>query len=68
MPTYNYSCEKNHTYTEFRFIDHRDLTSKCDKCGSKVVRTPSMPSVHTFSGDSFAREHEIEGNGVRSYG
>jgi len=67
MPTYNYRCNKDHKFTEFRFMDDRDDVSNCEKCGSKVVRTPSIPSLNLYKGDSFAREHEIEGNGVRSY-
>ncbi len=68
MPNYNYTCKKcDHTHTEFRSMNDREAKSNCDKCGALAQQTLSAPALHLFQGDSFAREHEIEGNGVRSY-
>lgn len=67
MPNYNYTCHKGHTQVEFRSMADRETPSKCDKCGAKATQTLSAPVLHLYEGDSFAREHEIEGNGIRSH-
>ena len=66
MPTYNYKCTKCHnTQEELRMMCERDNKATCTKCGGK--KTLSSPPVHTMWGeDKFAREHEVNGNGIRS--
>mgnify|MGYP003388905736 CR=1 FL=1 len=67
MPTYNYTCKKDHMHTEFRSMSERSSSTKCPTCGSIAHQTLSTPALHTFTGDKFAREHEVEGNGIRSH-
>jgi len=68
MPTYNYTCKKcDHIQEEFRHMADCNDPTKCDKCGAKALKSLSTPALHLVWGeDKFAREHEIEGNGVRS--
>ena len=52
MPTYSYTCENGHEYTEFRSIDDNDRATKCPTCDKPLTRTYGVGSV-TFKGNGF---------------
>jgi putative FmdB family regulatory protein len=66
MPSYNYKCKKcGDIHISFRSIADRNKPSKCI-CGGKTKLGLSAPFVFPDATDRFARNHEIEGNGIRS--
>lgn len=68
MPTYNYTCKNDHTHTAIRSMSDSDKNSTCPECRSKATQTLRAVTFHAIGAyDRFTRQHEIEGNGVRSY-
>jgi len=69
MPTYSYSCTScEHEHSEVRSYDDRLKKTKCDKCGSVSKYIISAPQVWDDADTRWIRQHECEGNGVRSHG
>ena len=69
MPTYRYNCTSCTSHQdEVRSYEGRMKKSKCGKCGSKATYIISAPTVWDDVDTRWIRQHESEGNGVRSHG
>ena len=75
MPNYNYICTScEHIQTEWRGMRERKNKTKCVKCGSKSTLTVSAPTIlldgsnpdFTAAHSRWVKEHESQGNGVRT--
>jgi putative FmdB family regulatory protein len=68
MPHFNYTCEVcGNTQEEFRPSSERTKEAICFKCGNPSQQSFSTPSLILMtSEDRWVRDHEVEGNGVRS--
>lgn len=60
MPTYDYTCEDEHVYTEERSIHEDQKIFECPECSKKLKRIyTAIPA--TFQGDGFyAKERKKE--------
>jgi len=69
MPSYSYICKAcDHKQNEVRSYESRKRIAKCDECGGRSAYTISAPSLWDDADTRWIRQHEMEGNGVRSHG
>jgi len=68
MPTYDYACRTCYSVQEeFRTVVERSDPVECKLCGSNMVQAVSKPNIQTLTSDErWVREHEVNGNNVRS--
>jgi len=52
MPTYDYRCEKNHTFEVFHGIKD-DSPRTCPRCGAAAKRVPAGGGGFLFKGSGF---------------
>lgn len=70
MPSYNYTCKDcSNVQVDYRSMADREKPMKCYTCGGKALQSISLPNIQTLTKDErWIREHEVNGNGVRSNG
>lgn len=69
MPSYSYICKAcHHRQNEIRTYEDRKRKAKCGECGGRSSYTISSPVVWDDADTRWVRQHEVEGNGVRSHG
>ena len=67
MPTYDYHCNTcDHTTSEPRKFEQRKKVGQCEACGAKAVYVISFPTLWDDADTRWIKQHECEGNGVRS--
>ena len=65
MPTYDYKCEKGHTFELFQSIKEKPK-GKCPKCGARAVRVISGGAGLIFKGSGFyITDYGKDGKGPR---
>ncbi|HEX3926485.1 MAG TPA: zinc ribbon domain-containing protein [Gemmatimonadales bacterium] len=65
MPTYEYRCEKGHTFEQIQKMNDRPLT-KCPVCGAKAARVISGGQGLIFKGSGFyITDYGKDGKGPR---
>jgi len=69
MPSYRYTCSKcDHEQNNIVSFEDRQKSQKCEECGSKAKYVISAPVVWDDVDTRWIRQHEVEGNGIRSNG
>jgi putative FmdB family regulatory protein len=65
MPTYEYRCEKGHTFDRIQKMSEKPLT-KCPVCGAKAARVISGGQGVIFKGSGFyITDYGKDGKGAR---
>lgn len=61
MPTYDYTCENEHKYSEMRSIKEDQKVTECPECGEKLIRIfESTPVIFQAPG-FYAKERKSLG-------
>lgn len=58
MPSYEYVCENEHTYTEVRSIHEDQQVSECPECGTELKRVFESTPVTFRAGGFYSTERK----------